>query len=63
MYNLSKQFELFMKNNDKYWNGKENYRIQEEYKKLLKKNPVTTTEWVSPTITNDTRLHIIAVDI
>ena len=58
---LPEQYDQFMKKTDPYWNGKENYRIQEEYKNMLKKNPVTPTRWASPIITNDA--HIIAVDL
>ena len=61
MYNLSKQFDQFMKKTDPYWNGKENYRVQEEYKKMLKLDPVTQTRWAFPTLANDA--HIIAVDL
>jgi len=47
-YSLSQQYDQFMKKTDPYWENKENYRVQEEYKKILKLDPVTPMWLRSP---------------
>ena len=32
---LSQQFDQYMKKTDPYWENKENYRVQQEYIKIL----------------------------
>lgn len=43
MYNLSKQFDLFTKRTDPYYDGRENYRVQQEYLKMLRTEPSVHT--------------------
>ena len=37
---LSQQFDQYMKKTDPYWENKENYRVQQEYIKMLLTEPV-----------------------
>ena len=36
---LSKEFDLFMKKTDQLYNGRENYRVQQEYIRMLHTEP------------------------
>lgn len=36
---LSQQFDQYMKKTDPYWENKENYRVQQEYIKMLLTKP------------------------
>jgi hypothetical protein len=37
---LSQLFDQYMKRTDPYWSNKENYRVQQEYIKMLLTEPV-----------------------
>lgn len=37
---LSQLFDQYMKKTDPYWSNKENYRVQQEYIKMLLTEPV-----------------------
>ena len=37
---LNQQFDQYMKKTDPYWANKENYRVQQEYIKMLLTEPV-----------------------
>ena len=37
---LSKSWDQYMKRTDPYWENKENYRVQQEYIKMLLTEPV-----------------------
>lgn len=60
MYNLSKQFDLFTKKTDPDYNGRENYRVQQEYLKMLQTEPSVPTYMM--TIKSDSP-NIVAIDI
>lgn len=60
MYNLSKQFDLFTKKTDPDYNGMENYRVQQEYLKMLRTEPRVPTYMM--TIKSDSP-NIVAIDI
>lgn len=60
MYNLSEQFDLFTKKTDPNYNGRENYRVQQEYLKMLRTEPSVPTYMM--TIKSDSP-NIVAIDI
>ena len=58
---LSQKWDQYMKRTDPYWENKENYRVQQEYIRMLKEDPIDVSKWASPTIMYDAQ--VIAADI